>query len=55
MKMGQEDKSLMDIATLVSKMALKTKKTMKKVRKMEQVPLVDISKMHLDNRFSRNK
>ena len=50
-RMDQEDKNLMDTATLVSKMVPKTMKMMKKAQKMEQVLPVDTSKMQVDNRF----
>ena len=50
-RMDQEDKNLMDTATLVSKMVPKTMKMMKKAQKMEQVLPGDTSKMQVDNRF----
>ena len=50
-RMDQEDRNLMDTATLVSKMVPKTMKMMKKAQKMEQVLLVDTLKMQVDNRF----
>ena len=55
MKMAPEDKNLMAIVILEWKTVIKTMMMTKKVQKMEQVPLEDISKTLLANRLQRNK